>query len=179
MSEIIIVRSLTESDMGVFRAHRNAATSKQRAIALTTVAAERLLSPRLYAAESAVLDTICVYGAFGNRERRHIGKVGKNWRFGGHQLTGSEFADLDSKDFVLFRSIGQNDSDSPILMTFVGRRREQLVHAGIVGFIGTYLKHSVAIISKGSTAFEAVAMSFPAIPPALAVYVPADEPEML
>lgn len=90
MSEIIIVRSLTESDMGLFKAHRAAARSKQRAIALTTGVAARLLSARLYAEQEAVIDTICVYGGFGNRERRHIGKVGKNWRLGGRQLAGAD-----------------------------------------------------------------------------------------
>ena len=47
IGEIIVVRSLAESDLGIFKAHRSSATSKQRAIAMTTPAAKELLAPEL------------------------------------------------------------------------------------------------------------------------------------
>ena len=109
--EIIIVRSMTDSDMGLFSAHQRAATSRQRAIALTTRAARELLSPDLFDGGGRDMDCICTFGSVTNREPRLIAKVGKNWRLGGHQIAGSEFAALDSKDFALIRSRRHNDGD--------------------------------------------------------------------
>lgn len=181
-SEIIVVRSLAESDLGIFSAHRVSATSKQRAIAITTPVAKQLLSPRLYGQLGAEMDVICVYGAFGNRERRHVGKVTKNWRLGGRQIAGSEFAFLDSKDFVLLRSVAHNDGDAPVLMTFVSRQRERIMHAGIGASLGSSLRDSVAVISQGTDTFDALAAAFPAVPARLALGIPSmqfDEEEPL
>jgi hypothetical protein len=172
VKEIIIVRSLAESDLGIFSAHRMSATSKQRAIAMTTPVAKQLLSRRLYEEQGTEMDVICVYGGFGNRERRHLGKVTKNWRLGGHKIPGSAFAFLDSKDFVLLRSVRANDGDTPILMTFVGRQRERLLHAGIVASLGTSLKDSVAVVPQGSEIFDALSVAFPPVPAELAVSIP-------
>lgn len=179
MSDLIIVRSLTDSDLGLFAAHRAVARSKQRAIALTSEAASMLLSPRLYEARDALIDTICVYRGFGNREQRRVGKVGKNWRLGGRQLVGPEFAELDSRDFVLIRSVSHNDGDAPILVTFVGRHREQLMHAGLAASIGDLIRHSVVIVPQSSKSFDAVAAAFPPVPPSLALAVPPDQTAMI
>jgi hypothetical protein len=170
--EIIVVRSLAESDLGIFSMHRLSATSKQRAIALTTPVARRLLSERLFAAGRADLDLICVYGGYGNRELRNIGKVGKNWRLGGRKITANGCAFLDSKDFVLLRSVAGNDGDHPILMTFVGRQRERLLHAGIVASLAESFQSSVAVVTAGSDAFTALSAAFPSVPADLAVGAP-------
>lgn len=170
--EIIVIRSLAESDLGIFSMHRLSATSKQRAIALTTPVARRLLTERLFAAGGADLDLICVYGGYGNRERRNIGKVGKNWRLGGRKITASACAFLDSKDFVLLRSVARNDGDAPILMTFIGRQRERLLHAGIVASLEEEFRDSVAVVTAGSDAFAALSAAFPAVPADLAVRMP-------
>lgn len=170
--EIIVVRSLAESDLGIFSMHRLSATSKQRAIALTTPVARRLLSERLFAAGGADLDLICVYGGYGNRELRNIGKVGKNWRLGGRKITANGCAFLDSKDFVLLRSIAGNDGDAPILMTFIGRQRERLLHAGIVASLKDNFHYSVAVVTEGTDAFAALSAAFPSVPADLAVGVP-------
>ena len=175
--EIIVVRSLAESDLGIFSMHRLSATSKQRAIALTTPAARRLLSDRLFAAGGDDLDLICIYGGYGNRELRNIGKVGKNWRLGGHKITANACAFLDSKDFVLLRSVAGNDGDHPILMTFIGRQREQLLHAGIVASLADDFRKSVAVITAGSDAFAALSAAFPAVPSDLAGGAPLAEDE--
>jgi hypothetical protein len=168
-TEIIVVRSLAESDLGIFSAHRMSATSKQRAIAMTTPVAKQLLSRRLYEAKGTEMDVICVYGGFGNRERRHLGKVTKNWRLGGRKISANACAFLDSKDFVLLRSAKHNDGDMPILMTFVGRQRERLLHAGIVASLADHFKDSVAVIAQGTEAFDALSVAFPPIPAELAV----------
>lgn len=168
-TEIIVVRSLAESDLGIFSAHRLSATSKQRAIALTTPVARQLLSRRLYDAKGMEMDVICVYGSYGNRERRHLGKVTKNWRLGGRKIAANACGFLDSKDFVLLRSVKHNDGDLPILMTFVGRQRERLLHAGIVASLGDYFKDSVAVVAQGTEAFDALCVAFPPIPADLAV----------
>lgn len=97
-SEIIVVRSLAESDLGIFKAHRSSATSKQRAIAMTTPAAQELLTPELYAAEGMRMDVICIYAGYSARELRHLGKVGKNWRLGGKKIEAGACGLLDSRD---------------------------------------------------------------------------------
>lgn len=178
-SDVILVRSLAESDLGLFSSHRASATSKQRAIALTSPVARVLLSPRLHAGKGTEFDLICVYGSAATRETRHVGKVGKNWRLGGRKLAGSEFAFLDSRDFALIRSVRFNDGDAPMMMTFVGRQRERLLHAGIVASIGDKLRDGVALVAEGTDAFDALAATFPCVPAHLALgparTLPADE----
>lgn len=176
--EIIVIRSLAESDLGIFTAHRAAATSKQRAIAVTTPVAKALLSERLFDSGGADMDVICVYGAYGNREPRNIGKVTKNWRLGGRKIDASACGFLDSKDFVLLRSIKRNDGDHPILMTFVGRQRERLMHVGIVASLANRFRGSVTMVDSGSEAFQALSAAFPPIPASLAVGPPAVVPEL-
>jgi hypothetical protein len=175
--EIIVVRSLAESDLGIFSMHRLSATSKQRAIALTTPVARRLLSERLFAIGGDDLDLICVYGGYGNRELRNIGKVGKNWRLGGRKITANACAFLDSKDFVLLRSVAGNDGNYPILMTFIGRQRERLLHAGVVASLAQGFRDSVAVVSSGSDSFAALSAAFPPVPSDLAVGVPLPDDE--
>ncbi|WP_374423212.1 hypothetical protein [Paracoccus sp. (in: a-proteobacteria)] len=170
--EIIIVRSLAESDLGIFSMHRLSATSKQRAIALTTPVARKLLSDRLFTTGGADLDVICVYGGYGNRELRNIRKVGKNWRLGGRKITAGGCAFLDSKDFVLLRSVAGNDGDHPILMTFIGRQRERLLHAGIVASLTNSFQSSVAVVTAELDAFAALSAAFPSVPADLAVAAP-------
>ncbi|KQP91931.1 hypothetical protein [Methylobacterium sp. Leaf117] len=176
--DVILIRSLADSDLGLFSSHRASATSKQRAIAITSPAARMLLSPRLHVAKGTEFDFICVYGAAATRELRHVSKVGKNWRLGGRKLAGSEFAFLDSRDFALVRSVRNNDGDSPMMMTFVGRQRERLVHAGIVAMVGERLRDGVAVVPEGSDAFEALASAFPCVPAIFALgppYAPESE----
>lgn len=175
--EIIVVRSLAESDLGIFSMHRLSATSKQRAIALTTPVARRLLSESLFAAGGDDLDLICIYGGYGNRELRNVGKVGKNWRLGGRKITANACAFLDCKDFVLLRSVAGNDGNHPILMTFIGRQRERLLHAGIVASLAEHFRDSVAMVTSGSDAFAALSAAFPAVPSDLAVGSPLPDDE--
>lgn len=168
-SEIIIVRSLTDSDMGLFAAHRKATTSKQRAIALTAVAAEQLLHPSIIETKGADFDCICLFGGVTNRESRIINKGGKNWRLGGHQLAGNVFADLDAKDFALIRSVRHNDGTSPILLTFVGRRSHRFVQAGLAVTFENQLRQSVATFQDDSAEFKTLAELFPSVPAKVAV----------
>jgi len=167
--ELIIVRSLANSDMGLFSSHRKGATSKQRAIALTEPAAEQLLAPSTFAAKRGELDCICLYGDVTNREHRLVNKAGKNWRLGGRQLGGEIFAELDSKDFALLRSVRHNDGSTPVLMTFVGRRSQRLVQAGLVQTLKDALRQSVAVFMDSSPDFDALAELFPSVPARLAV----------
>lgn len=169
-SEIIIVRSLAESDMGLFSAHRQATVSKQRAIALTSPAAEELLHPNVRRSKGAEYDCICVFGGINNRELRLIRKVGKNWRLGGRQIEGREFRDLDPKDFALVRSRRHNDGSSPILMTFIGRRSHRWVQAGLAATFDLVLQNQSAIVFDESSAdFQTLAELFPSVPAYLAV----------
>lgn len=167
--ELIVVRSLTDSDMGLFSAHRHAARSKQRAIALTTPAAEQLLDPIVFREKGAEFDCICIFGPVINREQRLISKGGKNWRLGGRQLSSQAFAGLDSKDFALVRSVRHNDGTSPVLLTFIGRRSHRLVQAGLSSTLADALHQSVAIFGSDGPDFEALAELFPPIPARVAV----------
>lgn len=169
-SEIIIVRSLAESDMGLFSAHRQATVSKQRAIALTTPAAGELLHPSVLRAKGAEFDCICVLGRSNNRELRLIKKVGKNWRLGGRQIEGREFRELEPKDFALIRSRRHNDGSSPILMTFIGRRSHRWVQAGLAATFDQALQQqSVVVFDESSPDFQTLAELFPAVPACVAV----------
>jgi hypothetical protein len=170
--EIIVVRSLAESDLGIFKAHRSSTTSKQRAIAMTTPAARELLAPGLYETQGTRMDVICVYAGYGARELRHLGKVGKNWRLGGRKIEAGACSLLDSRDFVLLRSVGRNDGERPIVMTFVGRQRERLLHAGIVASLEGDFRNGVAVVRQGTDDFDALAMAFPPVPAELAVALP-------
>lgn len=173
--EIIVVRSLAESDLGIFKAHRSSATSKQRAIAMTTPAAKELLAPGLYAAKGMRMDVICVYAGYGARELRHLGKVGKNWRLGGRKIEAGACGLLDSRDFMLLRTVGHNDGGRPIVTTFVGRQRERLLHAGIVASLEGDFRDGVTIVRQGTDDFDALAMVFPPVPAELAVGLPVAE----
>lgn len=80
---------------------------------------------------------------------------------------------------MLIRSVDRNDGDAPILVTFAGRHRERLLHAGIAASLGKALKHSVAVVIEGSETFDAIAAAFPPVPSRLAVAVPAEQSEMI
>jgi hypothetical protein len=161
--------------MGLFSAHRSGATSKQRAIALTAPAAEQLLAPGVIDAKGAEFDCICLYGTNPHREPRLINKGGKNWRIGGRQISGRDFGNLDSKDFALIRSVRHNDGRSPILLTFVGRRMQRLIHAGLVATIAKSLRQSVAVFNEGTEDFDILAPLFVSVPAGLAVQRSAGE----
>lgn len=176
-NEIIVVRSLAESDLGIFSAHRSAARSKQRAIALTAPVARRLLSPELFDRRGADMDVLCVYGGYAGRELRNVGRSTKNWRLGGRQIDASEFAFLDSKDFVLLRTTAHNDGTHPILMTFVGKQRERIMHAGIAASLADRLRDSTALIPEGGETFDALAAAFAPVPAHLALGIREPEPD--
>lgn len=178
--ELIIVRSLTDSDMGLFAAHRKATASRQRAIALTAPAAERLLHPDILREKGGDFDCICLFGAAMNREIRRINKGGKNWRLGGSQLEHQVFQDLDSKDFALIRSVPLNDGSSPILVTFVGRRSHRLIQAGLAATLAEgVLQHNVAIFEEDHNGFASLADLFPGIPARVAVRPAVQQPAFL
>lgn len=162
--ELIVVRSLADSDMGLFATHRKETASRQRAIALTTLAAKRLLHPEVLRDKGRDFDCICLFGPVMNREIRRINKGGKNWRLGGSQLDHDVFRDLDSKDFALIRSVPLNDGSSPILLTFVGRRSHRLLQAGLASGLDGELQHNAAIFEQGSDWFGPLADLFPSIP---------------
>lgn len=162
--EAIIVRSLAESDMGLFAAHRATTTSKQRAIGVTTLAAEVLLDPAVIARDGGDFDCICVFDGYARREPRPIGKVGKNWRLGGDQLQGRMFKALDAKDFALIRSRRENDGSTPVLITFVARASQQMIQAGLSATVSDRLHQSVAVFTDDAPEFAALARLFPAVP---------------
>lgn len=163
-SEIIIVRSLTESDLGLFAAHRAATTSKQRAININAAVARQLLSPFLYERGRADLKCTCFFEGVSLSDVRRIGRTHKNWRLGGNKIEGDVFAKLDSKDFVLIRSVAGNDGSFPITMTFIARATDRLTHAGLASVVERRLKASMAVFEEGTDGFEALTKYCPALP---------------
>jgi hypothetical protein len=159
--EIIAVRSLTGSDLGLFAAHRSAATSKQRAININSVVASRLLSPTAFRSGARILDCFCTFRDLEDRSRRHLGKSQKNWRLGGNKLEGKDFAILDNLDFCLLRSMEANDGTLPVSMTFISRAAKPAMHARIVSLVEPRLKQSMTVYQDDEKEFRMLASLCP------------------
>ncbi|MBS4018932.1 MAG: hypothetical protein KGZ68_11925, partial [Dechloromonas sp.] len=144
-SEVIVVRSLKDSDLGLFAVHRAAIRSKQRAININAQIAAKLVAPSIFAAEGADFDCVCVFGETVVLGKRHFGKAGKNWRIGGKKIEGDTFASLDSADFALIRSPEHNDGSAPITITFISRKKDRITHAGLAAIVGRVMKDSMAL----------------------------------
>lgn len=155
--EIIIVRSLTESDLGIFDAHRALATSKQRAINMNANIVRQMLTPELFAAEQVDLPCITVFQDSVVRQERRLSKPQKNWRLGGPKLNGDIYSQIDCMDFVLIRTRVPNDGTQPLTLTFVSKKANRLLHAGLVAMLERHLKASMASFESGTPEFDAIA----------------------
>jgi len=164
--EIVVVRSLTGSDLGLFAAHRSSATSKQRAININSAAAARLLSPSVFRSGGTSFDCFCTFGDMEERSKRHLGKVHKNWRLGGNKFEGAAFNVIDSIDFALLRSIEANDGSLPLSLTFVARATRPPMHARLVSIVSRRLKQSMAVYDDGEEEFRFLASLCPVALPA-------------
>ncbi|MEY9419409.1 hypothetical protein ABIF69_005851 [Bradyrhizobium japonicum] len=164
--EIIAVRSLTGSDLGIFAAHRDAATSKQRAININTRVAARLISASAFKSGGLMLDCFCTFRDTEDRSSRHLGKVHKNWRLGGNKLEGKEFAVIDNLDFVLIRSFEANNGSAPVSIAFVSRSNQPAMHSRIAKMIASRLKQSMAVFEEGDEEFRMLSSLCPLAPEA-------------
>ncbi|HJW28863.1 MAG TPA: hypothetical protein VJ508_06385, partial [Saprospiraceae bacterium] len=160
-NELIIVRSLTESDLGLFGVHRPSMRAKQRAIQINSSVAKRLVSPEIFENRGGYFDCVCIFGDIRIHEQRHIGKPGKNWRLGGNKIDGALFAKLDCKDFVLIRSVASNDGSHPVTITFACRATDRIVHAGIAAIVEKVIDKSMAVYSEGAPGFADLARYCP------------------
>jgi hypothetical protein len=165
-NEVIIVRSLTDSDLGLFAAHRQGARSKsrQRAININAPIAKLLLSPELFTSGEATLDCICAFNGTVDRAQRHLGKVQKNWRLGGNMIEGPVFGLLDSKDFILIRSTANNDGTQPVILTFVSRTTDKGAHARLVRMVQQIMRQSMAFFKQDHPEFPEFVGFFPILP---------------
>jgi hypothetical protein len=163
-SQIIVVRSLTSSDLGIFAAHRAAATSKQRAININSPIAAAVLSPLLFETGGTVLDCICSFADYTSRDPRHFGKVGKNWRLGGKKIEGQTFAEIDSADFALLRTPVGNDGTYPVSLAFVARAVTPDAQARLSALVGARLKQSMAVVAADDPIFGEIAALCPKPP---------------
>lgn len=157
MAEIILVRSLTNSDLGIFAAHRSSASSKQRAININAPAAARLLSSDLYNNGGCLLDCIVTFDDLTERSPRIVGKTHKNWRLGGNKIEGLSFAQLDSADFMLLRSPAHNDGSSPISVTFIARATNAPLHAKVSGLVAFRLIGSMTVYDENDKDYATIA----------------------
>ncbi len=162
--EIIVVRSLVESDLGLFAAHRTATTSKQRALNVNADMARRILSKEAFDSGGTNLNCVCTYGGVIVRESRRLGKSGKNWRLGGHKIEGKAFAELDCKDLALIRTISGNDGTQPVTIVFVSKARDRVVHAGLAAILEREFDGSMAAFEEGDTQFGDLSVHCAVIP---------------
>ncbi|MEH2623380.1 hypothetical protein V1292_001435 [Bradyrhizobium sp. AZCC 1719] len=159
-AELLIVRSLTDSDLGIFAAHRAAASSKQRALNINAPAAQQLLSRDLYESGGDALDCLTVFDSVQERSKRSFAKIHKNWRLGGQRLAGRLYAQIDSADFAIIRSVKGNDGSFPISLTFVARATDAGKHARLGTLLTARLNRSVATIDSSDAIFsELVALT--------------------
>lgn len=164
--EIIVVRSLTGSDLGIFAAHRESATSKQRAININSGVAMKLLSTAVFRAGGITLDCFCTFRDLEDFSKRHLGKVHKNWRLGGNKLEGDDYSVIDNLDFALIRSIAANNGSFPIAMTFVARGTRPAMHSRVAALVASRLRHSMAVYEEGDRGFRMLASLCPVAPDA-------------
>lgn len=155
--EIIIVRSLQSSDLGIFAAHRGSASSKQRAININSQIAAQLLSPAVYRKGGTMLDCLCTFQGQEERSERHFGKVHKNWRLGGNKIEGDAFGVIDSVDFAIIRSVASNDGTYPITLTFVSRAADAKAHAAVASRLDGRLRQSMCVLGKDDKDFAEIA----------------------
>lgn len=165
-NEIIVVRSLTTSDLGLFAAHRATASSKQRAININADVAQRLLSRDIFDGTQARIVCRIIFGDQEQTAVRHFGKIHKNWRLGGNKIEGAEFGSLDSRDFVLIRSVEGNDGTHAMTVLFIARANESVKHARIVRLVEQVINNSMAVYLEGSAGFSELAVLFPGSEPA-------------
>jgi hypothetical protein len=151
--EIIVVRSLMDSDLGLFAAHRSETASKQRALNINTEIARMLLSEALFGKDGAELQCVVRYGTTVVREPRHLVKSGKNWRLGGRKIEGAVFGTLETNDFALIRTRTRNAGNVPLSVTFVSKRTNSEAHAAVSELVGVLLSQSMAAFVEGSINF--------------------------
>lgn len=159
--EVIVVRSLTESDLGIFDAHRHNTKSKQRAININSNIARSLISDKLYEAGEANLTCTFRFRDAINHATRPLAKIHKNWRLGGRKIEGSLFSKISSKDFMLLRSIAKNDGSHPADICFVSRQTDPTVHAHISTILERRLVDSMALFEEGTNTFASLAVYCP------------------
>lgn len=166
-AEIIVVRSLTDTDLALFAVHRRAERGRQRAININAPHARRLLGPALLAAGGGLLDCELRFDGEVVREARRLSKQGRNFRLSGRKVPGEAFAALDSRDFMLIRSVVHNDGDAPVAVTFVSRNKDAVLHAGLVARLERRLRNSMTACETGDELFDHLALHCPpAAPPA-------------
>lgn len=161
--EIVVVRSLTDSDLGLFAAHRSSAKSKQRAININSDIAKKLLSAGLYSSGQVDLKCICSFCDKTIQDIRRMSKPKKNWRLGGKKIKGDIFGQLDSKDFAIFRSVTGNDGSHPITITFISKKIHRVVHAGLAAIVERRLNGSMVAFENDDDDFAGVEIHCPRI----------------
>jgi hypothetical protein len=153
--ELIVVRQLVSSDLGLFDAQRSRVRSKQRALNINAVIAARMLSPAILAAGTATIECTCVYRGRIIREPRKLKKTHKNWRLGGKKITGEEFAGLRPGDFAVIRCSEGNDGGTPLAMSFVSQAHDSLEHSGLAKILVQKLTDGMAVFDGGTEDFTA------------------------
>lgn len=164
VAEIIVVRSLAESDLGLILALRTREVGRQRAININSKVCASILSPDLYESGGADFHCAIRFGDVALDEVRPLRRTGKNWRLGGPAITAPGFERLDSKDFMLLRTVEGNDGGHPLSLVFVSRNEDRVLQCGVSALIGDRLGQSMAAFREEHELFPALALHCPPAP---------------
>ena len=156
-----MVRSLRESDLGLFAEHRLSESSRQRAINVNADLIAELLSEEVVGAGEVFLRIVFQIREIRFQDERPIKRTGKNWRLGGNKIVGKAFAELDAADFMLLRSIRHNDGSNPISISFVSRKIDPVLHAGIVNIVERKLRGSMTFFRQADAQFQSLSRYCP------------------
>lgn len=157
MSDVICIRRLTSSDLGWFQAHRDSATSKQRAVNINAPVARRLLNDGAYARGGLELTCRCTFAGAEEVQRRSLWKVGKNWRLGGPKLLGEVYSQVSEDDFFVLRSAAHNDGSAEITFTFVSRSLNPKMYRWLAEMVEEGLDGSMLCAAEGEPLFATLA----------------------
>lgn len=155
--QILVIRSLRESDLGLFAEHRAHETSRQRALNINSDIINELLAPDAVQSGELSVRVRITFGGVSLEDVRPIKKTGKNWRLGGTKIVGKIFAELDAADFMIMRSVRQNTGKQPITISLISKKKQPVVHAGIGIIVERNLKSSMAIYTSNSSHFSDLA----------------------
>jgi hypothetical protein len=97
----VLVRILTESDLGWFAALRPRVKSKQRAVNINTSIIQRILPDALKQSEGFEVLAECVFPGAHASEVRGLSRVHKNWRLGGKAVKGDVFSQVSAGDLFV------------------------------------------------------------------------------
>lgn len=158
--ELIAVRSLADSDMGIFPGVRRG--GRQRAININVSAARAMLAQAVFDLGGTTFRCITAFEGATDDRSRPLRRTGKNWRLAGSKFSGKAFETVDSKDFLMIRTIAGNDGTAPLFLTFLSRSADRVLQGGMSQLAEPLLRQSMAVVRDDEELFAHLARHCPA-----------------